>query len=267
MKQPEQWQISGDAAELYERYAVSYLLGPWAPSLVDAAAVAGGDRVLDIACGTGVVTRIAAQRVGKSGKVTGLDLNPGMLAVARSLPSAVAIDWVQRSALDLGLPDASFDVVLCQQGLQFFPDRALAVREMRRVLDEGGRLALSVWNSAGVYNRAVGDALEELVGGETAGRFRASRNVPGKEEILRLMTAAGFRDVEIRVGRRDTHLPAPDKFVLSHLASTPVAAAIAEAGADVRAGIAARVLQQLRPYADGDGVTFPEETHLVTAHA
>jgi len=267
MKPSEQWQISGDAAQLYERYVVPYILGPWAPSLVDAASVSSGDRVLDIACGTGVVTRVAAQRAGKAARVVGLDLNPGMLAVARSLPALAAVEWLQRSALDLGLPDASFDVVLCQQGLQFFPDRALAVREMHRVLDEGGRLALSVWNSAGVYNSAVGDALEELVGRETAVRFRASRNVPGKEEILSLMTAAGFRDVEIRVARRDTHLPAPDKFVLSHLASTPVAAAIAETEAEVRAAIGARVMEQLQRHADGDGVTFPEETHLVTARA
>ena len=121
MNQPAQWQISGDAAELYERYAVRYILGPWAASLVDAACLAPGDRVLDIACGTGVVTRIAAQRVGSSGKVIGLDLNPAMLAVARSLPTASAapVEWVQRSALDLGLPDRSIDAVLCQQGLQF----------------------------------------------------------------------------------------------------------------------------------------------------
>jgi SAM-dependent methyltransferase len=267
MKEPEQWQISGDAAELYERYAVPYLLGPWAESLVDAAAVSCGDRVLDIACGTGVVTRIAAQRAGKPGRVVGLDLNPGMLAVARSLPSAAAVEWLQRSALDLGLRDASFDVVLCQQGLQFFPDRSLAMREMHRVLDKGGRLALSVWNNAGVYNSAVGAVLDELLGRDIASRFRASRNVPGKEEILRLVTAAGFRDVGIRVGKRDVHLPAPDKFVLSHLASTPIAAAIAEAKPDLRARIGARVVQRLEPYADGDGVTFPEETHLVTARA
>ena len=80
------FQVSGNAAELYERYAVPYVLGPWAPELVELAALKRGDRVLDLACGTGVVARLAAPRVGPTGHVTGLDLNAGMLAVARTLP-------------------------------------------------------------------------------------------------------------------------------------------------------------------------------------
>jgi SAM-dependent methyltransferase len=86
MPPPEQWQLSGNAAELYERYVVPYILGPWAPGLVERVALQPGERVLDVACGTGVVARHAAQQVGSAGHVTGLDLNPGMLAVARALP-------------------------------------------------------------------------------------------------------------------------------------------------------------------------------------
>src|SRR4029450_2324224 len=143
----EQFQLSGEAAEHYQRCGAQYILGPCAPSLVNAARLSAGERVLDGACGPGVRTRIAADPVGPAGRLVGVDLNPGMLAVARSLPApnGAAIEWLERSALDLGLEDASFDVVLCQQGLQFFPDKALALREMRRVLDRGGRLALSVW--------------------------------------------------------------------------------------------------------------------------
>lgn len=119
------FQLGGNAAELYERYAVRYFIGPWAPELVDIASLKAGERVLDLACGTGVVARLAAAKVGPSGKVTGLDLNAGMLAVGRSLPLAygASITWVEGSAMATGLPDASFDVVLCQQGFQFFPDR------------------------------------------------------------------------------------------------------------------------------------------------
>src|SRR5207249_9974538 len=130
-------------------------------------------RVWEVACGTGVVTRAAAKRVGPSGHVVGVDLNPGMLAVARSLPAPAGapIEWFERSALDLRLPDSSFDAVLCQQGLQFFPDKSLALREMRRVLVRGGRLALSVWIGIGPYHGAVGDALARCLGHATAMKF------------------------------------------------------------------------------------------------
>jgi len=267
MNKHEQWQLTAEAAELYERFVARYILGPWAPLLVDAARLAAGEHVLDVACGTGVVTRVAAQRVGPTGQVVGVDLNPGMIAVARSLPAPVGapIEWFERSALDLRLGNASFDVVLCQQGLQFFPDKKVALQEMRRVLDHGGRLALSVWNSVGLYNSAVGDALARFVSKEAAARFNASRQTPAAEELQHLAMEAGFSEVEVRVSRIDAHLPHLDKFILDHLAATPVAPVIAAADPDARDKICASVVKQLQRYADGDGVTYPEETHVLTA--
>ena len=185
MSEHEQWQVTAEAAELYERYPARYILGPWAPLLVEAVALARGERVLDVACGTGLVARIAAQRVGPAGRVVGVDLNPGMIAVARSLPAPIAapIEWLERSALDLRLPDASFDSVLCQQGLQFFPDKLVALGQMRRVLVHSGRLALSVWIGIGPYHGAVGEALARYVGNAAATKFCASRTVPAREEL------------------------------------------------------------------------------------
>jgi len=146
MPQHEQWQLRGNAAELYERYVVPYILGPWAPGLVELAALQPGEHVLDLACGTGVVARLAATKVEPTGHVTGLDLNAAMLAVARSLPPppGTSITWVEGSAVAMDLPDASFDVILYQQGFQFFPDQPAALREMHRVLVPGGRVLLSV---------------------------------------------------------------------------------------------------------------------------
>jgi len=267
MSRHEQWHISSDAAEQYERIVARYILGPWAPVLIDAAGLSARERVLDLACGTGVVARAAAERVGPDGRVVGIDLNPGMIAVARSLPAPVGarIQWIECSALDLHLPDASFDVVLCQQGLQFFPDKPLAMREMRRMLARGGRIALSIWNSTGRYNTAVGEALAKFVGDDVAVRFRASRQAPGNEELERLATDAGFFDVEVKVRVLDVHLPRPEKFALDHLAATPVAANLAVVDAEIREKIGAAVWNKLRFYMDGDGVTFPEETYFVTA--
>jgi len=263
----EQFQLSDGAAERYERCPARYILGPWAPLLVDAASPAAGERVLDVACGTGVIARIAAQRVGPAGRVVGVDLNLGMIRVARSLPAPVGapIEWLERSALDLGFDDASFDVVLCQQGLQFFPDKALALREMRRVLGQSGRLALSVWTGVGPYHAAVVAALQQAISTDAAIRFCASRQVPTKEDLQRLATQAGFCDVEVRVNRLDIYMPHIAEFTLEHLAGTPVAQVIAAADPDARAEIAASVTKELQRYADGDGVTYPEETQVLTA--
>jgi ubiquinone/menaquinone biosynthesis C-methylase UbiE len=269
MNAPDPWQVTPQAAELYERYPARYILGPWAPLLVDAARLEVGERVLDVACGTGVVARIAAQRVGPAGHVVGVDLNPGMIGVARSVPAPVGapIEWLERSALDLRLQDAAFDVVLCQQGLQFFPDKAVALNEMRRVLVQGGRLALSVWNSVGLYHGAVAETLARFVSDAAAKQFSASRQVPSKDELQRLAIEAGFSAADVRVIQIDVHLPHLDKFTLDHLAATPVASLIAAADPVIRRRIGERVMQQLQAYADGDGVTCPEETHVLTARA
>jgi ubiquinone/menaquinone biosynthesis C-methylase UbiE len=214
------------------------------------------------------LTRVAAKRVGSTGHLVGVDLNPGMIGVARALPVPIGarIEWLERSALDLRLEDASFDAVLCQQGLQFFPDYAVALQEMRRVLDHGGRLALSVWNSVGLYNSAIGDALTRFMGAEPAVRFNASRQVPTGEELRGLALEAGFSAVEVRVSQINIHLPRLDKFVLDHLAATPVAPVVAAADPEARLKIGASVMKELERYVDGDGVTYPEETHVLTAN-
>jgi ubiquinone/menaquinone biosynthesis C-methylase UbiE len=268
MPQQEQWQLSGNAAELYERYAVRYVLGPWAPGLVALAALQPGERVLDLACGTGVVARLAAPGVGPTGQVTGLDLNAGMLAVARSLPppTGASIAWVEGSAVAMDLQDASFEVILCQQGFQFFPDKPAALREMRRVLVPGGRVLLSVWKTAGPYNLAVGEALERHVGAETATRYCASRVVPDAEELHRLLVEAGFREVHIRPSVMTIRLPPLETFVLCHLSAMPVAGAVAALSEEGRGALARQVSRALQSYADGDGVAVPDETNIATAH-
>jgi SAM-dependent methyltransferase len=262
-----QWQLSAEAAERYQRYVARYILGPWAPPLVDTARIGAGERVLDVACGTGVGARTAMQRVGSTGRVVGVDLNPGMIAVARSLPVSgdCPVEWIEGSALDLPVADAGMDVVLCQQGLQFFPDKALAMREMRRVLVRGGRLALSIWTDVGPYNAAVGEALARCLGDATAIAFCASRAVLAKDQLERLATEAGFTAVDVSVRRMSIRLPRLDQFTLDHLSATPIASRVAAADPGTRSDIGASVMKALDRYADGDGVTYPEAIHLLTA--
>ena len=141
MSDLEQWQVSGNAPQAYERYMVPTLFTPWAQELLARAALHAGERVLDVACGTGIVARLAAQRVGPSGYVMGVDLNAAMIETARTQtpPAGAPVEWREGDAHALPCADATFDVVCCQQGLQFFPDKPHALREMHRVLGPGGR--------------------------------------------------------------------------------------------------------------------------------
>ena len=269
MSKASGFQVSGTAAELYERYAVPYVLGPWAPGLVELAELKQGERALDVACGTGVVARLAAPRVGTGGHVIGLDVNAGMLAVARTLPppSGATIVWIQGSATAIELDDASIDVVLCQQGLQFFPDKVAALREMRRVLVPGGRLLLSVWKSAGPYNTAVAEALERHADVYAANKYRENRMVPDAEVLQQLLMEGGFSAIDIRSSVMTIHLPAIKEFVLCHLSASPVASAVAALTDSKREALAEQVRAALNAYADGDGVAVPDETNLALAHA
>src|SRR5262249_56361843 len=140
----------GRGPEVWGRERVAAAFGEWAPIGVELGHPRPGERVVDVACGTGIVARIAAARVGPTGVVVGVDLNPGMLSVARSVMlidsrSAAPIQWQEASADKLPFPGESFDIVYCQLGLQFFADRPAALREMRRVLGAEGRLAVMAW--------------------------------------------------------------------------------------------------------------------------
>ncbi len=186
-----------DAANTYETLHVPALLQEWAPRVLDAAGVSPRQRVLDVACGTGVLAREAIRRVGPAGAVTGLDPDPGMLAVAARL--APEATWCRGTAEALPWPDGSFDVVASQFGLMFFPDRAAALKEMTRVLAPGGRLAVAVWDSldnSEAYREEV--ALLERLGGQAAADALRAPFVLGDTGVLAgLFAGAGLASVSI----------------------------------------------------------------------
>ena len=190
----------GSAPENYQRYFVPAIGGPFAEDLIAEAALRPGERVLDVACGTGVVARLAAERVGPSGTVAALDLNPAMLSVARSVPSTgAAIRWYETSAESIPLPDDAFDVVLCQLGLQFVADKGAALREMRRGLAPGGRVLVTTPPPSAFFD-ALDEAMTRHVGSEAGAfvtgvprRHRLRRDLRGSAHPERLPRDAGRR--------------------------------------------------------------------------
>jgi ubiquinone/menaquinone biosynthesis C-methylase UbiE len=235
MSDPGQWQVAGNAAETYERALVPAVFAAWAPLVVALADPRPGERVLDVACGTGVVTRLVAQQVGRTGNVVGLDMNPGMLAVAASSatsgpPTSAPITWREASATNMPLPDAAFDIAYCQLGLQFFPDRPAALREMHRVLVSGGRLGLMVWRSI-EHSPGFGilaAALARHVSSEAAGIMRAPFALADAEELRKLIAAAGFRDITIRPVPGTVRFPSVGRFVQDYVAGSPLAGHVAK---------------------------------------
>lgn len=177
-------------AEIYDEFFVPALFHHWGSVVADAAGIGPGQRVLDVACGTGVLAFAAADRVGAGGTVVGLDPNPDMLAVARRKNSNV--DWQNGRAESLPFPDESFDAVVSQFGLMFFEDRLEAIREMMRVLKPGGRLAVAVWDTLD-HSPGYGElasTLQSLFGDRVAEAFRAPFVLGDPESLLALCTDA-----------------------------------------------------------------------------
>lgn len=265
------WQLQGDAAENYESYLVPAIFGAMSRRLVAAAELSPGETVLDVGCGTGIVARTAAGVVGPAGAVRGVDINPDMLATARRVAADTAgtITFRQADAADLPFDDATFDVVVCQEVLQFVEDPTAALSEMQRVAVPGGRIAISVLRPLDrnpVY-ATFSEALGERAG-PAAEAMMASPFAFGDREALRgAATAAGLEDVRILIAVGEERYPSVEAFVQREAASSPLAGPLGELADDDRAAMVAALQDQLAPHRDDGGLCFHNETHLLTARA
>lgn len=271
MPKREPWQVAGNAAEVYERELVPAVFGPWGPRVVELAELRPGLRVLDVACGTGLVARLAAEAVGADGHVTALDLNPAMLAVASALPAAegATVEWVEGDAQALPFAEASVDVVCCQLGLQFFPDREGAVREMRRVLVLGGRAVVMVWRE---IDRAPGfavlaAALGRTIGADAEALMRAPFALGDAGELARLLDAGGLGDCTIRVEAGTVRFASAESFVRGYVGGSPLAGIVASAPEQAYEELVGEVEHDLDSYIEHDSLRFPIEAYLAACRA
>lgn len=259
-------------AETYEGYMVPVLFEPWAQRLVEIIDPQPGERILDIACGTGIVARVAASRAGAGAAVTGLDSSAGMLEVARR---HVALDgheiaWVEGPAEALPFPGDSFDVALCQFALMFFRDRHAALAEMHRVLDDDGRLGISVWQE--IERHPFYETLHDVIRWHLGASGVRDIFALGDAESLRTLVAeAGFHTISIRSLTMTARFPDPDGFLAGEIdvdtASVPAMQGLTRQGREMLVTqIRDDMSAALAGVTEGDHVVLPFHAHIVSAY-
>jgi ubiquinone/menaquinone biosynthesis C-methylase UbiE len=253
------FQISLEAAESYEQHMVPMLFAEWGKYVVEAAGIASGQRVLDVACGTGAVTRAAADSVGPHGSVVGLDLNENMLTVARRVRPDV--EWRQGDAAALPFEDGSFDAVLCASGLMFFPDLPLSIAEMARVLRPGGTVATQTWAATPDqpgYGPMI-DVVERHAGPDAVDLVNTYFRLGDLGQLGRVFAAAGLAVTSTRTSSTIIELPSVDALVRNEIESTPLIEQITD---DVYQRILDDSRVALQPFCSDTG-----ELHLpITGH-
>ena len=190
-------------AQAYEELLVPRMFEPWSKLLLSEAKLSSGEIVLDVACGPGTVARMASSMVGPEGNVTATDISPPMLDVARSKPQApnsAPIEYVESPAHPLKVNENLFDLTVCQQGLQFFPEKVDALKEMARATRPGGRIAIAVWGSL-KQNPIMGEvhaALQETIPMHIADIMKAPFSLNDSEKLMDLARKAGLDNIEVK---------------------------------------------------------------------
>ena len=263
MSEREAWQVTDDAAVIYEQSFVPAIFAGSAVVLIDAASPGRGDRVLDVGCGTGVVAREAMRRIGAEGSVIGLDLNPRMLEVARRV--ATGIEWRQGDAGALPFGDGAFEVVVSQFAMMFFPDPVLALREMWRVMAPQGRLAVAVCGrlaDAGGY-AALAEVAERVCTPEVVDLLRSPFALGDPERLAELARAAGIEGAEVRVLACPVRFPSIDALVQTEVKASPIRDVIDEPSLEALLQGARGALARFCK--TGGEVAFALPMHIVTA--
>jgi len=260
----------GSVAATYEEIYVPRIFIRWARLLLERADLSPGESVLDVATGPGTVARLAAEQVGPRGRVVGTDISAAMIGIAQEKPvsdRAAAIEYLVAPAAPLPVADGSFDVVTCQQGLQFFPDRHAALKEMHRALRQGGLLVVAVWREIALQPcfAAIDAALRERLGPNAAEPYGAPFRGPGREELRQALADVGFQDVAVDERRLPLTFEGGIAQALAALAASPVATAVAALSDKERAALWEAGRRRLESLVVDGAIRTELVSHLVVA--
>lgn len=258
--------LSANPPENYERFFVPAIGAPLAVDLVRDAALKPGERVLDAACGTGVVARLAAKHVGPKGAVTGIDLNPGMLGVARKTVTDGPIQWQEANIESMPLPDSAYDAVFCQLSLQFVDDKKRALKEMRRVLKDGGRVLINLPGPRPELFGVLADGMEHHVSHEAGNFVRNVFSLNKKEELERMLKEAGFKDVKIKSYSKSMKLPTSREFLWQYAYGTPLAPLVAGVDDKARQRLEDEVVAGMKRFEGNGGMAYEQTVLVAEAH-
>lgn len=253
------------ASAAYERVMVPAVFGPWAKILLASVALRPGMRVLDVACGTGIVARLAVSEAGPTGRVVGIDSNDAMLAVARERAAAggAHVEWRQENATTLSFADEVFDRVLCQNGLQYIADKVAALREMRRVLATGGALGLSVFSQSMGY-QLFEQTAALFVGERAAAILREPFALADRDELARLLGQAELSSIQIETTMLPARFASADDFIGYQLGGR-LANAVGTLTDERRDALVDALRKAFEHCTGPSGLSFPMEAHVVLA--
>ena len=257
------FQLQGDASELYERVLVPLWMERWAKTLMETIALRPGDRVLDVACGTGVTTRLAKNHVGKAGHVDGLDNNPGMLSKAKELALNLDISWIISDVCGSGLPSGHYDAIISQHGFHYFPEKSAALKEFHRLLVSGGRLAFSVWDGPSPYTEALCSAVEKHISPEVARTQRSQRETLSGVQLAQMVVDEGFSDVTSHRQELMIRVPSAREFVPQHLGSMPIANAFRNLSDSKKESLISDVEEAMQKFSQDDQLVYPDAVNVV----
>ena len=261
------WQLDQSAPEAYEQYLIPAIFESWTERLLDNVTIDDGDHVLDVACGTGIVARGAAPYVGDTGHVVGLDVNEGMVSVATKTAAEIHpdIEWRQGTATDLPFDAGSFDVVCCQQALQFIDDPVAALQQIRRVLSAEGDAVLSVWRPIDHHPgyRILAELLERHVGDDAGTMMRSPFPNWDVEYLHTIAEAAGCEDPTVTIEIGSMRYPSTSEFIRREAASSPLADQLGAIDSGIRNRLLEDLTRELAEYVDDHGVTTPMESYIL----